>query len=89
MATALAGLTWFLSQNPDKLEHLTKEIRSSFATYDEINATKAQQLPYLQAVVNEALRLFPPAGSGAPRISSGFEMHGRYIPAGVSLPIPK
>ncbi|KAF6824735.1 benzoate 4-monooxygenase cytochrome p450 [Colletotrichum plurivorum] len=87
VATALAGLTWFLSLNPDKLEHLTKEIRSSFATYDEINATKAQQLPYLQAVVNEALRLFPPAGSGAPRISSGFEVHGRYIPAGTDVNI--
>jgi hypothetical protein len=84
VATTLSGLTCFLAQNPEKLERLTQEIRTAFKTYKEINAVKAQQLPYLQAVLNEGLRLFPPASGGAPRVSPGFELHGKYIPEGVS-----
>ncbi|KAK6593103.1 benzoate 4-monooxygenase cytochrome p450 [Botrytis cinerea] len=59
VATTLSGLTCFLAQNPDKLERLTKEIRAAFKTFEEINAVKSQQIPYLQAVINEGLRLFP------------------------------
>ncbi|KAF9873289.1 BCL4p [Colletotrichum karsti] len=89
VATTLSGLTCFLAQNPDKLGNLTKEIRAEFKSYDDINAVKAQQLPYLQAVIHEGLRLFPPAAGGAPRVSPGFELHGQYIPAGVSVPDSK
>lgn len=83
MSTSLASLTCFLGQNPEKLRLLTTEIRAAFETYEEINAVKAQQLPYLQAVINEGLRLFPPVPGGTPRVSPGFELHGRFIPPGV------
>lgn len=96
VATTLSGLTCFLAQNPDKLKRLTQEIRAEFKNYTDVNAVRAQQLPYLQAVINEGLRLFPPASGGAPRVSPGFELHGKYVPEGVSVlhvdqktPIPK
>ncbi|KAI0835729.1 cytochrome P450 [Hypoxylon sp. FL0890] len=85
VATTLAGLTCFLTQNPDKLQRLVNEIRTAFKSFDEINATQAQQLPYLQAVLNEGLRLFPPASGGAPRVSPGFELHGYYVPEGTEV----
>jgi cytochrome P450 len=85
VSTFLAGTTCFLLQHPDKLNRLVEEIRSAFQTYDEIKAQMAQQLPYLQAVINEGLRLCPPGSQGSPRISPGFELHGRYIPNGVRL----
>ncbi|OTA61603.1 cytochrome P450 [Hypoxylon sp. EC38] len=85
VATTLTSLTCFLTQNPDKLQRLVKEIRTAFKSFDKINATMAQRLPYLQAVINEGLRLFPPAAGGAPRVSPGFELHGYYIPAGVEI----
>lgn len=88
VATTLSGLTCFLCQNPDKLQRVTKELRSAFKKYEDINAVKAQQLPYLQAVINEGLRLFPPASGGAPRVSTGFELHGKYVPEGVSKVFP-
>jgi cytochrome P450 len=88
VATTLSGLTCFLAQSPEKLKRLTDEIRAAFSNYEEINAVKAQQLPYLQAVIHEGLRLFPPASGGAPRVSPGFELHGRYIPEGVSFTVP-
>ncbi|GJC85380.1 trichothecene C-15 hydroxylase [Colletotrichum liriopes] len=82
VATTLSSITFFLAQNPEKFERLTKEIRAAFKSYKEINAVKAQQLPYLQAVINEGLRLFPPASNGASRVSPGFSLHGKYIPEG-------
>lgn len=84
VSTFLAGATYFLLQHPQKLKTLVTEIREAFKSYADINAKDAQQLTYLQAVINEGLRLYPPASQGSPRISSGFELHGRYIPQGVS-----
>lgn len=83
VATFLAATTCFLLQHPDKLERLVSEIRGAFASYEEINAQAAQNLPYLQAIINEGLRLCPPGSQGSPRVSPGFEIHGRFIPAGV------
>ncbi|KAI0169620.1 cytochrome P450 [Hypoxylon sp. FL1284] len=85
VATTLASLTCFLTKNPGRLQRLVDEIRTAFKSFDEINATTAQQLPYLQAVLNEGLRLFPPASGGAPRVSPGFELHGYYIPPGTEI----
>ncbi|KAI0145606.1 cytochrome P450 [Xylariaceae sp. FL1272] len=85
VATTLSALTCFLTQNPDKLARLTYEIRTAFQEPNQINATQAQQLPYLQAVLNEGLRLFPPASGGAPRVSTGFELHGYYIPPATDI----
>ncbi|KAL8964069.1 MAG: hypothetical protein Q9183_004727 [Haloplaca sp. 2 TL-2023] len=81
----LAGTTYFLLKYPSKLQKLTAEIRSAFTSYDSINAKDAQQLPCLQAVINEGLRLFPPASQGSSRISPGFELHGQYIPKGAEI----
>ncbi|KAL3483005.1 cytochrome P450 [Aspergillus germanicus] len=85
VSTFLAGTTCFLLQHPDKLNRLVEEIRNAFQTYDEIKAQTAQQLPYLQAVINEGLRLCPPGSQGSPRISPGFELHGRHIPNGAEI----
>lgn len=74
-----------LLHNPDKLERVVTEIRTAFENYSDINWQKAQQLRYVQAVINESLRMIPPApsGLGLPRVSPGFELHGKYIPPGV------
>lgn len=85
VSTFLAGTTCFLLQHPQALERLTREIRQAFSTYAEIHVQAAQQLPFLQAVINEGLRLYPPGSQGFPRVSPGFTLHGRYVPEGVSL----
>lgn len=85
---SLLAITYFLLHNPDKLKRFVSEIRRSFDNYSDINTTKAQQLRYVQAVINESLRMIPPApsGLGLPRVSPGFELHGRYIPPDVKSP---
>jgi cytochrome P450 len=67
------------------MKRVTAEIRTAFANFKDINATKAQQLPYLQAVISEGLRIFPPGSGGAPRVSPGFEVDGQYIPEGAEI----
>ncbi|KAH7410057.1 cytochrome P450 [Phaeosphaeria sp. MPI-PUGE-AT-0046c] len=68
-ATLLSGLTYILIQNPEKLARLTKEIRSSCRTFDDLTMTNLSQLQYLQACLEEGLRLYPPVPSGLPRVT--------------------
>lgn len=84
VSTFLAGTTFFLLKNQTALKKLTAEIRGAFGSFDEIEAQTAQQLSYLQAVISEGLRIYPPGSQGFPRVSPGFELHGKFIPPGVS-----
>lgn len=59
-ATVVSGITNYLVRYPDKLAKLTKEVRERFRTEDAITLTALKGLPYLQAVINEGLRLCNP-----------------------------
>ncbi|KAI0550320.1 putative cytochrome P450 [Xylaria curta] len=85
IATFLASVTYYLLNTPAVLTQLQTEIRTAFESYDEINATRAQQLPYLQAVIAEGLRMHPPGSRGFPRVSPGTQISGFYVPAGVEV----
>ncbi|KAK3301905.1 putative cytochrome P450 [Chaetomium strumarium] len=84
-ATALAAAVYYLLKTPGTLEKLTHEIRSRYKSYSEIDATSAQQLPYLQAVIQEALRIHPPGSQGFPRVSPGCEIDGYWVPKGTEV----
>jgi cytochrome P450 len=84
-ATALTSITYFLSTNPEKLGRLQKEIRETFSDASQIANKSLQSLPYLSAVIEEGLRIFPPTAFGLPRISPGAIVDGNLVPAGVSL----
>lgn len=88
-ATLLSGLTDLLLKNPDKLAALTSEIRNSFGATDELNINNLQRLTYLQACLNEGLRMYPPTPLGAPRIvpEGGNIVCNEFLPAGVGSPI--
>lgn len=51
---------YYLLINPPILETLLKEIRKTFHTEDEINMVNTSRLKYELAVIEEALRIFPP-----------------------------
>ncbi|KAK2754364.1 hypothetical protein FQN54_007008 [Arachnomyces sp. PD_36] len=85
VSTILTGSTYLLLKHPEKLKRLVVEIRGAFKSYDDIKAQPAQQLEYLQAVINEGFRLLPPGPHGSARISPGFSLHGQYIPEGTEI----
>ncbi|KAI1491664.1 cytochrome P450 [Biscogniauxia mediterranea] len=84
-STFLSGVTYFLLKNPGALETLQREVRAAFASPDDITGDATSQLPYLRAVVDEGLRLFPPVSLGLQRVSPGASVDGHWIPAGTRV----
>ena len=76
-------MTAFLLQTPHVYQRLKNEVRGAFKAYDDISATAALKIPYLQAVISEGLRIYPPGSHGFPRLSSGALVDGNWIPKGV------
>jgi cytochrome P450 len=88
-ATTLCSITWFLLQNDDVMQKLKEEVRTRFQSEEEINFTNVAQLKYMLACLNEAMRLFPPAPTGHPRIvpKGGDMIASKWVPEGVILAI--
>ena len=83
--TFLTGTTWHLLKNPKVYNTLVEEIRSNFTTSEEITITKLLQLKYLNGVIEEGLRIYPPVPSNMPRVipEDGAMICGKWLPGGV------
>ena len=58
---------WLL-RTPTAYTRLTEEIRSSFPTSAKnMKFTELAELPYMNACIDEALRIFPPVPTGLTR----------------------
>jgi cytochrome P450 len=84
---ALRAVFYFLMKNPEKMDKLTRHIDFAFeigTLSHPVRYDQAMKLPYLKAVVQEALRLCPPSGIPMPRHApaSGLQISGYYVPAG-------
>ena len=80
-------MMFYLLNNPTCLDTLVQEIRSSFATLDDVRNPKLNQLPYLHAVLDEAFRLAPSVLSAFPReaLRGGITVAGLHIPDGTTV----
>lgn len=85
-ATALSGITYFVLSDANVHRKLNDEIRGAFASEGEIDMVSVQKLGYLQAVINEGLRMYPPIPTGIVRrvTDDGGVFLGQYVPSGVS-----
>ncbi|KAI0538755.1 cytochrome protein [Xylaria digitata] len=84
-AHTLSSIVFYVLKTPGCVEKLVGEIRARYKSYEEIDATSALQLPYLQAVIQEALRVHPSGAQGFPRTSPGVLIDGHYVPAGAEV----
>lgn len=75
-------MTYLLLKNPETLKKLREEVRQSFKSEDEITFNSTNNLPYLKACIDEALRLYPPTAGGLPRRvpEGGATIAGSYVP---------
>ncbi|KAK7755574.1 hypothetical protein SLS62_002509 [Diatrype stigma] len=87
LANQFYSLVFFLLQEPAAYAALAGEVRAAFATYGAINTETTGHLKYLQACVQESLRLHQDTVDGLPRVSPGALVDGTYIPAGVTCQI--
>ncbi|KAK4449769.1 isotrichodermin C-15 hydroxylase [Podospora aff. communis PSN243] len=88
-ATTLSGATYFLLTNPDALSRLQHEVWSTFKSADEINIASVGKLSYMLAVLNEALRMYPPVTSNLVRVvpSGGAQIAGHFVPGGTYVEV--
>ncbi|KAK5701173.1 hypothetical protein LTR17_022829 [Elasticomyces elasticus] len=88
-SAALCGLFVLLIANPTKMSMLCNEIRSSFTDNSTISLACASALPYLDACVEEALRLYPPSPTGLERLTppQGIAIGGHAVPGGVRVSV--
>ncbi|RDL35462.1 uncharacterized protein BP5553_07393 [Venustampulla echinocandica] len=88
-ASVLSGLTYHLLRNPPVMAKLTDAIRTSYKSPDEINLTNVSNVTYLVAVLNEALRLFPPVPGALRRITppEGCTISGHFIPGDTKVAV--
>jgi cytochrome P450 len=90
----LSAIMYHLCKNPETMVKLRKEMddASKAGTIsDPITFKEAQDLPYLQAVIKEGLRIHPATGFTMPRIvpEGGREIMGLYFPGGVNSQPPQ
>ena len=87
VGTALTGTTNYLIKTPSVLQKLTNEVRSAFSKHEDMTFSALTKLPYLNAVIEEGLRLGPPVPSGLARVvpAGGGTVCGEWLPQGVSI----
>ncbi|KAJ8128639.1 hypothetical protein O1611_g4997 [Lasiodiplodia mahajangana] len=84
-STVLSCCTYYLLSNPEAMNKLKAEVRGVFSDSAAINDASTKNLPYLNAVCLEAMRIYPPLPFALPRVvpEGGDTVDGQFLPAGV------
>ncbi|KAI0219358.1 hypothetical protein L0F63_000674 [Massospora cicadina] len=91
--TTANTLTWTLKlllDHPDEMKKVVEELDLAFPDPNTINADAVKEkCKYLDAVINESMRLFPIAAGYLPRVvpEGGADFEGYYLPAGAECGI--
>ncbi|KAK6988893.1 cytochrome P450 [Favolaschia claudopus] len=85
----MAFIFYFLISNPSKLNRLRQELDEAFPNATPLSSTVLASLPYLNAVIDESLRLGTPF-PGLPRVvpPEGVCIDGVRIPGGTIVSVP-
>ncbi|OHE92733.1 cytochrome P450 [Colletotrichum orchidophilum] len=89
-AASLTCLFFELAQKPDVYRRLREEIDDYFSQNAEPEHSALSKLPYLQACIDETLRLHPPVPSGVQRMTppQGMDIDGTFIPGDTIIQVP-
>ncbi|KAK0202481.1 cytochrome P450 monooxygenase [Desarmillaria ectypa] len=88
-STSTCAIIYCLARAPSVQEKLQKELDEHLDS-DVATADRVKNLPYLQAVIDEGLRLHPAVALGLPRVApeSGITITGNHFPAGTIVSVP-
>ncbi|OAP60083.1 hypothetical protein AYL99_05085 [Fonsecaea erecta] len=87
-SSGLAGIFFYLAQNPTVYARLAQEIRTTFPSVEAIGqGPELRSCIYLHAVVDECLRMCPPVSAAPWRVvlRGGQRIDGHEIPEGVEV----
>ena len=86
------AITYYLALNPAAQSKLQEELDEALGyEVDPIASSEiVKRLPYLEAVINEALRLHSTSSLGLPRVApeGGLHILGKFFPEGTVLSVP-
>ena len=87
VAVCMAAATFYMLKNPAILTKAQKEVRNAFSEEDQITLRTTARLVYLNAIIEEALRIHPPTPGNFSRrtSSSGDTIDGYFIPPNVRI----
>ncbi|CAP79884.1 Pc12g02570 [Penicillium rubens Wisconsin 54-1255] len=88
-ATALSGLLYHLLMAPDKMKIIVEEVRGTFDKDSDIDMKTLEHMTYLNACIEEGLRIYPPVPVGLPRVTpdEGLLVCGEHIPGRTSVSV--
>ncbi|PGH01470.1 hypothetical protein AJ79_07908 [Helicocarpus griseus UAMH5409] len=86
-ASLLSGCTFFLLTHPKVYQKFVDEIRGAFQHEADITVQSVSKLPYVLAVLDESLRMYPPTPNVLPRSvpQGGAIIDGKFVPEGTSV----
>ncbi|KAK7039649.1 cytochrome P450 monooxygenase [Favolaschia claudopus] len=91
-SNSTCAIIYHLAKNPEKQAKLHKELDEQLGLEDELvaNAEQVKRLPYLDACINEALRIHSTSALGLPRVvpEGGLTISEHAFPAGTVLSVP-
>ncbi|KAF2679667.1 cytochrome P450 [Lentithecium fluviatile CBS 122367] len=89
VSASLQSFFYHLTRYPQHLAKVKKEISDAGLTDDVISYTDAANLPFLQACIKEAWRMFPPVPFALARVvpASGVTIEGHYFHPGTKLSV--
>ncbi|MCJ1326612.1 hypothetical protein MMC10_003277 [Thelotrema lepadinum] len=82
-ASGMSGVAYNVLSHPRVLTKLKEEVVAAYGDGDEILNTKTSSMPYLNAVINESLRMYPPVPARFPRRTGpkGNIIDGHNVPS--------
>ncbi|XP_070556749.1 cytochrome P450 3A29-like [Ptychodera flava] len=86
-STLMGFLAYSLATNPDIQEKLCAEIDDVMAKYDEPTYEAVSKMSYLDMVVCEALRMYPPAPRFDRQCTEDITIAGIHIPKGMVIAV--
>ncbi|KAK9905093.1 hypothetical protein WJX75_009533 [Coccomyxa subellipsoidea] len=86
-ANTLAFTTYSLAANPDKAAKLVEEIDRE-APEGDVTAEHLMRMPYVEACIKEALRIYSPAALLGRQLGEDTVIKGHTIPKGTGVMVP-
>lgn len=88
-ATLLSGATYNLVSNPKYLAELQGELRQNFSKVADLKLEPLAKMIYMEAVLKESLRMYPPVPIGLPRVSppGGMQVGEHFVPEGTIVAV--
>ncbi|KAF5630165.1 cytochrome P450 monooxygenase [Fusarium tjaetaba] len=89
-ASSLACLFFELAVNPETCLDLQRELDQYYAEHGKLDHSGLSKLKYLQACINESMRLYPAIPSGLQRMTppEGLDVGSTHLPGDTIVTIP-